>query len=275
MDVYRRLSPKSVKILCLVAGSSSRGRLRIGLWDLASRAAMSESTARRAIRELAEHGLLEFQSSTAGYRFLIPYTKRFTHVPSARLSLLMALSPTAIKVLVSVCRALQPSRSVRMKVQTISDRIGRSVRMVHLALTEIRRSGVGWTIRTGRSSIIVVEPDQPNLFRSQIAQRSQHLLRILSSIPRNELISTISKLGCKDTTNSVRDRHPETRSSERWVFEALRNLKISRDRANVLMSMHDTNELVHAIDLLAGRRCKDAYLFITRSISCGWCRWSA
>lgn len=273
-DVYRNLSPKSIKVLCLIAARGKRGRLRTKMVDLAPMAAMSRSSLRRAIQELGDAGLLVYEATPSkGIRFLIPYTKRFTHVPSGRLHLLMALSPTAVKVLVTLCRALKPTRTIRMYVRTIADRIGRCARSAQLALAEIRRAGLSWAIRTGRSSIHVVD-EQRDLFRPEIAHRSGLLLRVLTSTPQKLLSSTLWRLRNPAQEHEIRDTMPSTRSDERWINRALASVGVDLDERTVLTSMYTSDELVHAMDLLAGRMVSDVFGFIRTVIGRGWCCWS-
>ncbi len=276
IDVYRELSPRAVKMLCLIAFRSTRGgKLSARLVDLAPQAAMSEASGRRAIRELGEAGLLWYESTTQGYHLHIPYTKRFTFVPPDRANMLMALTATAVKVFVAVCRALKPSGMIRMLIDTMADRVGKSRRTVQLALAQIKHNGLWWTIRTGRSSVLIVEKDQ-HLFRPEIAHRSRLLLRLLLSTPRNTLTTTLGRLHKPNIEYDVRDAHPKitTRSDERWISKSLKALGVSRDEREVMLDMYTLDELSHACALLFGRHVADACVAIKMAVGRGWCAWS-
>lgn len=270
---FTQLTPRAVRVLLYLSQISPKSRRVVGtIAEAALRAGCSERTWRRGAAELHELGLISIAVTTNGYQAHVPLRKRWTWVPTLRDGSIFAMTDSALRVLLAICRcAFNNSRSARIRIETIANLINRSRRTVQLALRELRNSGVLSSYRTGRSSWYVVWKNVGEAFReTQIAHRSRLLLRLLSSSKQDEITWALSRL--RDSTKAASVRGGAgwmPKKGETWRRAELMRLGVEFDDANDLLCRYDVFEIDRAILALNSRPKSRAAAWVRRMLDHG------
>jgi Mn-dependent DtxR family transcriptional regulator len=274
--VLEALSPVAVKVLIEFCGHLTDGASKGTVTESAKRLHVSERSWRRATTELSEAGLIEYAVSCDGYRARPKIGTRFTWLPSFNDERLRLATPRCCKVLVAVCRAVHnATRSIRMRIKTIAQRIGRSARTVQLALHELAERCILDAHRTGRSNWFCVrspEPD-PQLFDQppEVAHRAGLLLRLLSSSTPECLSRVFQRRRFEpETEKRIRSQWISPRGldpTRRGLVRQMRRFGVKPDEANVYALMYTPDEVHVALELAVGRRTEDPTGWFRRALS--------
>lgn len=277
-NTLRSISGHAVK--CLFFLGTSPKHLSGNVYRSASRLQFSEATWRRATSELARLGLIEYRCTTNGYRARVRQDKRFTWIPTWADRTLELASPRACKALLSLCRAADNrTRTVRMRLDTLADRMGSCRRAAQMAVAELRDLNVIGSARTGRSCWwwIVKPADDPDLsFAPHHAHRSDLLVRLLSSTPETDIGSACLSARQKIAATVQRARacmRPNAigGSGASHAFERLLAAGVAVGVATRLVASHTVYEILTALCLLSRRRPRDRSEYVVRVLRSGWC----
>jgi hypothetical protein len=200
---------------------------------------------------LAAHGLITYETNSRGFQVKVIFGSRFTWVPSYGDDRLLRASPRACKALLAICRAVRnATRSIRMRAQTLAERLGRSIRTAHLALKELRERQMIDSLRTGRSSwftVIFEDPQQKLVFGDTVvAHRQRLLLRILRSISQTDIAGVLTHLArrAKEVADGVRSAlfNPTSRQ-RRYASKRLERFGLDSLTIGVLVDSFTPDEI--------------------------------
>lgn len=182
----RAMSPRAVHALIVVAAAADRrGRLHAPLGEIARLTCASESTARRALRELVDAGVVDESAPDGrGHRVHVRYTRRFTFL-GATVQDISGLPPLAAAAMLWLARATNTrTGELRMRVSTLASHLRACPRAVRYALSALRRAGLVTWVRTGRSSIfsVLAPPPTPHEMRAAPAKECPALRRVAKEI---------------------------------------------------------------------------------------------
>jgi len=274
-EEYTTLPAASIKIWLWLAWRHPKGTAKVCLVDLAMAVGMGERKARSALRLLARAGVLTFESSTNGYEIHLPYSNRFTFVHDRAVPALLRLPDRATKVFVAIARLVDnTSRARKAPLGTIAKLAGRCSRTVQMAVEELAGAMLVRSVRTGRSSIFILQDAAPDeALAPPVAHHSDLLLRLLRSTPEQEL-SRILGRGVQDGKDlKIRDALvvPEPGIETKTLERALRHATGSLDKARALLSRFRPRELWNGLERVQGRKLRDPYRYLEKVMRRGWC----
>lgn len=256
----------AAKVLLALCGVGRR-HVKGNSVDFSAALGICPATLRRDLAWLTSAGLIDYHTTSRGWVVTIRHGKRFTWAPHYPDDRLRRASPRACHALLAICRALDNRlRAVRMRVETIARRIGRSIRTAHLALQELRLRQIVETVRTGRSSWFSVffreAQEQGELFEChQIAHQSSILLRILSSISQASLSTVLTHLARRPRKGQiaglVRDSlPPNSPQQRRFAQKRLAMRGIIGETADRLVRRFHVDEICDVLSMTALRGVK-------------------
>jgi len=279
-NTIARVRGNGVKVLFYLC---DRGVSHSGLiCDAARIVCISPRTWQRCVDQLVELGLIEYSSTTQGYKCRVIFTKRFTHVPDLDHALTWASTGTACKLYLALCRA-KPNNGggYRFGRKKMAQRLGRCLRTVS---THLRQMGGFFhqvcLYRTGRSSLVVFNRTDKQLraFETKTAHRSGHLLHILSLSTPKSLSESLAKLAIKSKEKAFGFRQVLFGTSpfcerKQIIRRELKHLGVDFDEATSICSAHTVLELERLLLLMRGRLVskKNPLSWINMALRSGWC----
>lgn len=279
----RCMSPSAAKLLIFLADTSRRGRCRGTIIDDSAMLQFSRATWRAAMEELLGAGVVvEYATHARGYRARLRPGDRFSWLPSYDDGRYRRLSPRASKVLLVLARAAyNGSSTVRMRQDTIADRLGRSIRTAQLALRELASRCMVFSYRTGRSNWYVLNRDlalrgeKPRAGRG-FAHQTTLLLRLLSTTPARALPGVLAHAARRsiEAGGALRDRILESvewDARRRQVWDRLIRLGLGEVDAFTVALRSTVEELETLAEMISGRAIADVRRFAQRALDRGWC----
>ena len=258
--VLASLSPNACKAL-LVLCDLQQGRrwVRSTAARAAQIAQFAPATWRAATAELVAAGLVVCATGPRGFTARVRPSDRFSYVPSFPDQRVAQMSPRACKAFLALCRAFSNrSGSVKMRLTTLADRMGRSVRTASLALEELVTRCMVTVYRTGRASWIVLrKPSEGD--RRLIAHQLRAGLRVLWSTPR----ALLSRPKVPRGTAAAKPASLFP-MAKRLVRAGIASL----DAALLLVREHGESVVWRAIEIAVGR---GGARMIYRALASGWC----